>query len=158
MPVNAPSSFKLVGLPPDFFGETYVFISVWRPAINTWAGEYSILVSRPKEDLLQKVVTFDITDYPTDLPPVDEAYMEGEALRQAKIDLALELERSAFDRKRDDCAFLTIQLERSAFSPVSVWTLQTHPVAFKKMMSNTKSNELQKYLTMVAGIAPLRPA
>jgi hypothetical protein len=156
MSLKPPSMFNLVGLPNGVFGETHVIVSVWPQDAAIWAAEYSILIRSPAEHLIQEVVTFDTTGYPAELPPIDEAYMEAEALRQAEIDLILELEKRAQFDGRGDLAFLPIRLERANITPVTLWVRKAYPAKFTDMMNNTKSTGLRTYLKAVASLTRLK--
>lgn len=155
--MNHPSMFRLAGLPPRFFGETHVVISVWREG-KTWNSEYSILSTWPAEHLIQCFIAFDTTDYPPELPAVDAAFMEGEALQQAKTDIGLELEKRALEANKEDLAYLPVHLERETITPVSLWTRSIYPHKFIDMAQGTKSPDLRRYLQMVMSMSRARPA
>lgn len=153
MQLSHPSMFRLEGAPRLFFGETHVVISVWKEG-SVWNAEYSILTKRPAEHLVQKHFPFDVTDYPPELPEVDEAQMEGEALNQAEIDLRLVLERLAKERGKDDLAYEPILLVRENITPVTLWLRSVYPVKFLDMASGTTSPKLKRYLEMVKSLKP----
>ncbi len=156
MHLSHPSMFRLEGPPRSFFGETHVVVSVWKEAA-VWHAEYSILSKRPAEHLVQTQLSFDVTDYPAELPEVDEAQMEGEALNQAEIDLRLEMERLAQVQGREDLAYSPIVLVRETITPVTLWTHSVYPLKFVDMASGTKSPRLKPYLKMVMSLSRLKP-
>jgi hypothetical protein len=133
-----------------------VVISVWQPSATTWKAEFNILTKRPHEQLTSGIVDFDTASYPPELQPIDEAYMEAEAARQAEIDLSLELEKRATDVKRPELAYLPVKLERTRISPVTLWVRNTFPVKFADMASATKSPELARYLRVVMELQKLK--
>jgi hypothetical protein len=149
--------FRLEGLPRLFFGETHVVISVWKEG-SVWNAEYSILTKRPAEHLVQNQLSFDVANYPQELPAVDEAQMEGEALNQAEIDLRLELEQLAMAQGRDDLAYSPILFVRETITPVTLWVRSVYPLKFQDMAGNTKSPKLKPYLQMVMSLKRLKPA
>jgi len=153
--INPPSMFQLAGVPPGFFGETHVVISVWSDA-SIWNAEYSILSKRPAESLIQKSVTFDVSSYPSELPPVDKAFMEAEALSQAKIDLILELEQRAKAAGREDLAYLPIELQPEPNTPVTLWVHDIYPEKFRAMFDGTASPSLKRYLQLVMSIGRIK--
>lgn len=155
--MKKPSMYRLVGMPYRFFGETHVVISVWAER-ETWFAEYSILSKRPNEHLMQSVIDVDTAGFPTELPPVDAAFMEAEALQQAKIDLTLELERRALTAGREDLAYLPIDLEPESMSPMSLWMRNVYPAKFLDMASGTKSTALRGFLQVVMRTRKLRSA
>lgn len=120
-------------------------------------AEYNILTRRPHEHLISSVVDFNIADYPAELQPIDEAYMEAEAARQAEIDLGMELERRANESNRPEWAYLPLELQRTKITPVTLWVRNTFPVKFGDMATTTKSPELKRYLQVVMGLNKLRP-
>lgn len=148
--------FRLEGAPRLFFGETHVVISVWKDAA-VWHAEYNILSKRPPEHLVQTQLSFDITNYPAELPAVDEVQMEGEALNQAEIDLRLELEQRALAQGREDLAYSPIMLVRETITPVTLWTRSMYPLKFLDMAAGTKSPRLKPYLKMVMSLSRLKP-
>jgi len=155
--MNKPSMFRLVGMPYRFFGETHVVISVWREQ-ETWMAEYSILSNRPQEHLVQCVIDFDTSGYPSELPPVDDAFMEAEALQQAKVGLTLELENRALAAGREDLAYMPIELERESLSPMSLWVRNAYPAKFADMAAGTKSSVLKNFLQVVMSMRRLKSA
>ena len=147
-----------MGLPTGLFGEAYVVISVLAAFHHELEmAEYNILTKRPHEHLISGIVDFDTASYPPELQPIDEAYMEAEAARQAEIDLILELERRATDVKRPELAYLPFKLERTKISPVTLWVRNTFPVKFADMANETKSSDLKRYLRVVMGLQKLKP-
>ena len=158
MSIKQPSTFSILGLPPGIFGEAYVVISVWQPSVTQWKAEYNILTTRPQENLVSCVVEFDIANYPPELESIDDAYMEAEAVRQAEIDLALELERRATASSRPELAYLPITLQRTKISPVTLWVRNLFPMKFADMATQTMSSDLEKYLRMVMGLQRLKAA
>lgn len=145
--------FRLEGPARLFFGETHVVISVWKDK-SVWHAEYSILTKRPAEHLVQKQFSFDVANYPPELPEVDEAQMEGEALNQAEIDLRLELEQLAKARGKDDLAYETILLARVNITPVTLWIRSVYPLKFPDMANGTTSPKLKPYLQKVMSLKP----
>ncbi|ONC78607.1 hypothetical protein AQ920_24075 [Burkholderia pseudomallei] len=119
-------------------------------------AEYNILTTRPQENLDSCVVAFDVTNYPPELEPIDETYMEAEAARQAQIDLELELEKRAPIVGRPEVAYLPITLQRTKISPVTLWVRNLFPTKFADMASQTKSSDLKNYLRMVMGLQKLK--
>lgn len=156
MTIKQPSTFTVSGLPPGVFGEVYVVISVWKPTETEWLAEYNILNTYPKEMLDSRIVAFDVTNYPSDLEPIDETYMEAEAVRQAQIDLELELAKRATSLNRAEAAFFPIRLHETKISPVTLWVRDLFPKKFVDMTNQTKSADLKKYLQMVMGLQKLR--
>lgn len=156
MPIKQPSKFTVSGLPPEIFGEVYVVISVWKPTETEWLAEYNLLNTYPKDKLDSRVVAFDVKIYPSDLKPIDEAYMEAEAVRQAQIDLELELEKRATSLNRTESAFFPIKLHEIKICPVTLWVRNLFPANFVDMANQTKSSDLKKYLQMVMGLQKLR--
>lgn len=152
-----PTMFRLAGAPHRLFGETHVVVSVWAEG-PVWNAEYSILTKRPAEQLEQRLIEFDVTNYPSELPAVDAAFMEDEAIRQAILDLGLELEKRALDAGREDLAYLPLELERETITPVTLWMRQAYPQAFRKMFDGTKSQDLQRYLKIVMSMTVFRPS
>lgn len=152
MNIKQPSTFSVLGLPPGLFGEAYVVISVWQPSVTQWKAEYNILTTRPNERLDSCVVEFDVSNYPSELESIDEAYMEAEAVRQAGIDLALKLEEQATASGRSELAYLPITLQRTKLSPVTFWVRNLFPMKFADMATYTKSSDLSRYLRMVMGL------
>lgn len=158
MTIKPPSTFTLSGLPHGIYGEAYVVISVWQPSATRWMAEYNVLTTRPQENLSSCVVEFDVEDYPRELEPIDEAYMEAEAARQAQLDLAVELENRATHADRPEVAFLPFTLQRTKISPVTLWVHNLFPTKFADMANQTKSSDLKNYLRMVMGLQKLRAA
>ncbi len=156
MSLVKPSTFRAVGLPPAFFREAYVVVSVWQPATTIWMAEYHILTKRPHEHLDWCVIDFDTTTYPAVLGIIDAAFMEDEALRQAQLDLVLELENLATASNRPELAYLPIALQRANITPVTLWVRNVFPVKFHDMMTVTKSPDLKNYLTVVMSMKKLR--
>jgi hypothetical protein len=157
MTLTKPSTFTVQGLPPSIFRETYVVISVWKES-TTWMAEYHILSKQPQEHLVTGLVEFDMKNYPPELDPIDAAYMEGEALRQAEIDLILALESRAVAAGRPELAYLPVGFKRADFSPVILWARRVFPNKIPDIVNTTKSPELKKYLQMVMSIQPIRAA
>ncbi|MCU4120055.1 hypothetical protein N8A90_13280 [Variovorax sp. N23] len=149
--------FRLVGVPHRFFGETHIIVSVWREG-SVWKAEYSILSKRPAEHLEQCVIDFDVNGYPTELPPVDAPFMKGEALRQAQNDLILELEKRATEAGREDLAYMPLDLEPEAITPVTLWARSAYPQKFVDMYNGTKSQDLKRYLQIVMSMARFKSA
>jgi hypothetical protein len=157
MHLSHPSMFRLEGPPRSFFGETHVVISVWKEA-SVWHAEHNILSKRPAEHLVQKQLSFDVINYPPELPAVDEAQMEGEALNQAEIDLRLELEHLAHVQGNDDLAYSPILLVRETITPVTLWVRSVYKHKFKDMANGTKSPKLKPYFMMVMSLSHLKSA
>ena len=157
MGFNKPSSYRLDGLPPSIFGETYVFISIWASDPNVLMSEYSILTSRPEELLAQTATTHDLSGRPPELPLYDEGAAEAEALRLAQICLEDEIERRAIAEGRNEFTH-SVRLTPCDLSPVSLWALNTHPRAIREMLERTTSNGLRNFLKMVVSTQRLRPA
>ncbi|MDP3856714.1 MAG: hypothetical protein Q8Q73_03020 [Stagnimonas sp.] len=153
MSIKKPSTFSVLGLPPGIFGEAYVVVSVWQASTTTWMAEYSILAKRPQkhlfENLFSRVVEIDITSYSSELEPIDEAYMEAEATRQAELDLMLELEKRAADSGHTELAYLPIALQRTKISLVTLWMRTLFAVTLEDMANHTNSSDLNKYLRIV---------
>lgn len=158
MTIKQPSTFTVSGLPPGIFGEAYVVISVWKSSATEWMAEYNILTTRPQENLDSCVVVFDVENYPPELEPIDATYMEAEAVRQAQIDIELELERRATVVGRPEVAYLPIILQRTKISPVTLWVRSLFPTKFAEMASQTRSSDLKNYLRMVMGLQKLKAA
>ena len=158
MALKTPSTYKLVGLPPGLFGQTYVVFSVWKTPPSLWEAEYSILASRPDELLAQSSISCDLSSCETGEPEFGEREMETEAREKAEGLLEEELRRRALANGRQEWAESPIRLEPSRYTPASIWTLNTHPLAFSAMFERTKSNDLRSYLTMVSGTRRLRAA
>lgn len=157
MPSNHPSTYTVPGLPRALFGETYVIISVWKPADTVWKAEYNILIKAPNEYLISDTVEFDVTDYPAELPPIDDAAMRAEAVQQAERVLALELDRRANDAKRPDLADHPVILEQKTISLVMLHKRNIFPAKFGDMATTTKSPDLRRYLALLLGQERLRP-
>lgn len=157
MTIKQPSTYTAVGLPLAIFGETYVVISQWQPSGHLWSAEYNILTSRPQEQLFRRVVEFDTTDYPAELTPIDESYMEAEALRQAHMDLALRLEEWARQNGRMDLAYLPFTLQTTRVTPVTLWVRRIFPTTFQAMATQTQSINLKTYLDVVMLMKRLVP-
>jgi hypothetical protein len=157
MPNNHPSTYTVPGLPRALFGETYVIISVWKPSDMVWKAEYNILIKAPNEYLISDTVEFDVTDYPAELPPIDNAAMQTEAVQQAERVLTLELDRRANDAKRPDLAYHPVILEQKTISLVMLHKRNIFPVKFGDMATTTISPDLRRYLALVLGQERLRP-
>jgi hypothetical protein len=157
MTIKTPATFMVHGVPPGIFGETYVIISTWKEGA-IWKAEYNILMKLPQDQLASRVIDFNIENYPTELEPIDGDYMEGEALRQAEIDLILALEQRAIADGRPELAYMPITLKRTAYTPVTLWVRDVFPQKFFDMAKTTQSPELKNYLTMVMSLRKLRAA
>jgi hypothetical protein len=148
---KAPSFFALRGLRPSLFGESYVLISVSTPTETLWAAEYHILTSAPNESLRSDVVSFDITGYPTELPPMDERYMVEEALLQADRAVSIELHNRTTVLGNAEVDPPQFTLELTAISPVSLWTRGIFEKALEDIAKSTRDSELKRYLELVMG-------
>lgn len=151
MSIKQPSTYSVSGLPLGIFGEAYVVISVWQPSATRWIAEYNLLTTRPQEDLNSHVVEFDTANYPPELDSIDEAYMEAEAVRQAQLDLALELERRATILGRPEVAYLPFAFQRTKISPVTLRIRNLFPTKLADMANQTKSSDLKNYMRIVMG-------
>ena len=152
MNIKQPSTFRVQGLPLGFFGEAYVIVSVWKSTPTIWMAEFNILTKRPHAHLVSCDINFDIANYPSELEPIDEAYMEAEAERQAENYLILELEKRATELNRSDLAYLPILLQRSKNSTVNLWVSNLFPGKLEDMANHTKSSDLKNYLRKVMEI------
>ena len=157
MVIKQPRMFSVSGLPRGLFGDAYVIVSVWKPSTTLWTAEYHILTKRPHEHLLSGTVDFDTTDFPPELEPIDDAYMEAEAMRQVEIDIGLELERRATESNRPDWAYLPLRLDTTTITAVTLWTRDMFPTKFGDMAAATKSPQLKRYLQVVMGLHRLKP-
>lgn len=118
-------------------------------------SEYSILTTRPEENLISCVVEFDIADYPPELESIDEAYMEAEVARQAEIDLEMELQNRSIVLGRSQAASLPFTLQKTKITPVTLWVRNLFPSKFPVMANLTSSPDLKKYLRKVMGLRQL---
>lgn len=151
-----PAVFSVRGLPPGLLGESYVLISVWKPSDALWKAESHLLTKRPSERRISSTVEFDISEYPAELPAMDEAAMEQEALRQAEMDLIEELERRAAAENKPEIAWQAYRLERSNVSSVSLWVNNTYPNVLAEIANKTESPKLRLHLKLVMSVRKLR--
>lgn len=150
--MKPPAMFRLTGLSPAVFGETFVVIAVWKTSQRTWAAEVNTLSQRPQERLYWWGFERDTTGYPTELAPLDEATMEAEAVWLAETNLALGLKEWAKKLGRPEFADVPVKLERTQISPVTLWVQDVFPAMFSEMAQRTNCAVLRNYLRSVMSL------
>lgn len=150
--------FAVRGLPNGLLGESYVIVSAWQESNALWEAEFHVLTSRPSYARTSGLVEFPLAGYPSELPAIDEVYMEGEARQQAEIALIELVDKRAAQENRPDVLSHPFRLEASNISAVSLWTRGIHLDALKSIAVQTRSPKLKVHLRLVMSIHRLERA
>lgn len=152
----SPPLFAVTGLPPGLLGESYAVVAAWQPSSTLWVAEFHLLTSRPAESWVHGSIDFDITNYPPELNPIDETYMEGEALQQAELALLQMVEKRAEAESRPEILWHPFRLEPVRYSAMTLWTRGVHQQALRDIAATTGSAKLRMHLRLVMSVQRLR--
>lgn len=141
--------YAIAGPLADLFSQAYVVISVWQPSPTHWKAQYHMLNVRSQENLLSRVMDFDIEDWLPAFEPIDANYIERNMVRQARDDIESDVEKQAVDLNHLRIVGLPLSLRQVETTLAELWMGNDFSNGFLEMAKTTKSPELKDYLNVL---------
>ena len=147
--------YKLEGLPPGIFGETYAIAVGIHVRDDEYKGEYFVVSQRPNPNLYKGGFAFSASGVSKEYLTIDLDFLVQECCQQAEIHLIDRLQERADQLKRPDLVALPVKLTECKARPfIGCWFGGRFHREIKDIAQTTECQSLSRYLNAVVAMSP----